>query len=205
MIAVLTSFLPFQGPEVAALPIKEVDNNGEPALEIPRIAESSTDFTPRQEEEEEAKEAEVVAVQQPVKTAFETPAMSVEEKMDMYKEAADDLLDDLGEISSDDDEEKVEMFRPAETQEVPVVPLKKGGEVESKEDAKEEKKRKVAASFSETPQALAPLPAALERNIKIVKKVRWGWLMMHVVTRMQTLAILRVCTLLHIHIRTHIA
>ena len=160
-------------PEVVALPIKEVDNNGEPALEIPRIAESSTDFTPRQEEEE-AKEAEVVAVQQPVKTAFETPAMSVEEKMDMYKEAADDLLDDLGEISSDDDEEKVEMFRPAEIQEVPVVPLKKESEVESKEEAKEEKKRKVAASFSETPQALAPLPAALERNIKIVKKVRKG-------------------------------
>ena len=141
-------------------------------MEIPRVDESSTDYTPRQKEEkeEEAKEPELIAVEKPIAhAAFKTPAMSLDEKMDMYKEAADDLLDDLGDISSDEEEEeeeRVERFRPPETQEVPIVPLKK--EEEAEREGKVEKRKK---AFSDVAQTVPPLPAALERNIKIVKKV----------------------------------
>ena len=94
-------------------------------------------------------------------------ALSVEQKTDMYKEAADDLLDDLGDISSDEEEsEKVERFKPPETQEVPIVPLDK---VAGPEASAEKPTRR---TFSEVSQTPPPLPSALERNIKIVKKVR---------------------------------
>ena len=84
------------------------------------------------------------------------------------------------------------MFRPAETQEVLIVPLKKEEEVERKE-TKEEKKK---SSFSDSPQTLPPLPAALERNIKIVKKVRWGGLMM---SKIELYALVHTRTHTHSH------
>ena len=172
--------------EVPPLPIKQVEKkNGEPALEIPHVEESSTDHSPRQpeqdkgkkeeEEEEESpakEEDEIVVVEKPNLNAasdvVKTPTLTVEQKTDMYKEAADDLLDDLGDISSDEEEEgKVELFEP--TAEIPIIPLKK-------EDTPQRRggdKPRAASTLSAlSTQSVPPLPAALERNIKIVKKVR---------------------------------